>query len=81
MRKPNHKYTQQAQAEGSKWRVFVSPSTNYGYFEHEVMGEGGSLSFEGNMLVDYDGVYELPKNVIKALRLLDKTFDRFIIPE
>ena len=41
-----------------------------GYFEHEVLGDewGGGLWFEGKILVDYDGVFELPKEVIQALR-------------
>ena len=41
-----------------------------GYFEHEEYGDeyGGGLWFEGKNLVDYDGVFELPKEVIQALR-------------
>ena len=41
-----------------------------GYFEHEEYGDeyGGGLWFKGKNLVDYDGVFELPKEVIQALR-------------
>ncbi len=42
---------------------------NYGYFEHNELGDecGGGLWFEGDELVDYDGVFELPKEVREAL--------------
>ena len=41
-----------------------------GYFEHNELGDncGGGLWFEGLELIDYDGVYCLPKEVIQALR-------------
>ena len=43
-----------------------------GYFEHEVLGDNcaGELLFEGKNLIDYDGVFELPKEVIWAVRKL-----------
>lgn len=42
---------------------------NRGYFEHHKFGDNcaGELWFEGTELTDYDGVFELPKEVIKAL--------------
>ena len=41
-----------------------------GYFEHNELGDNcaGELLFEGKNLIDYDGVFELPKEVIQALR-------------
>ena len=41
-----------------------------GYFEHEVLGDNcaGELLFDGLSLIDYDGVFELPKEVVQALR-------------
>ena len=41
-----------------------------GYFEHNELGDnrGGGLWFDGLSLIDYDGVYCLPKEVIQALR-------------
>lgn len=41
-----------------------------GYFEHNEFGDNcaGELLFEGNDLTDYDGVFELPKEVIQAIR-------------
>ncbi len=49
-----------------------------GYFEHLIYGEdaGGGLWFEGKELVDYDGVYELPADVIAGIREL-----RFVVPK
>ena len=50
------------------WIEILSPTK--GYFEHEVEGDNcaGELLFDGNELVDYDGVIELPKEVIQAIR-------------
>ena len=44
-----------------------------GYFEHNELGDNcaGELLFEGNDLIDYDGVCELPKEVIHMLRDMD----------
>ena len=41
-----------------------------GYFEHNELGDNcaGELLFDGLRLIDYDGVFELPKEVIQALR-------------
>lgn len=49
------------------WMVEISPSTQYGYFENIVTGAGGGLWFDGPELVDYDGVFELPKDVVDML--------------
>jgi hypothetical protein len=74
-----HDFTQEAQA--GNWKVFVSPSTNYGYFENQVTETSGGIWFKGRMVTEYDGVFELPANVVKALRTLRKSFDKFILPE
>jgi len=75
----DHEYTQEAQV--GNWKVYVSPSTNYGYFENEITEKCGGLWFKGRMVTEYDGVYELPNSVVSALRKLKKTFDTFILPE
>lgn len=43
-----------------------------GYFEHNELGDNcaGELLFEGKNLIDYDGVFELPTDVIWAVRKL-----------
>ena len=63
----------------NKWTVTIT-SQKTGYFEHDIHGEGGSLEFKGKTVVDFDGVYELPKDVIQALRNLGYRFDEFILP-
>jgi len=42
---------------------------NRGSFEHLKYGEeiSGGLWFEGKELVDYDGVYNLPKEIVEEL--------------
>ena len=65
--------------------VFIDTSTSYGYFEYEVeqtekeiqmFGEQesiyveGGLWFDGNLLIDYDGIDELPEEVIKLIQEL-----------
>jgi hypothetical protein len=74
----DHNYTQKAQ-EGN-WMVFVSPSTNYGYFQNQITETEGGIWFKGNKVTEYDGTFELPANVVKALRKLHKTFDENILP-
>lgn len=63
----HHDYTLTLRVPGSKWEAKVSPSTDYGYFDHDVQGEGGGLWFEGKQLVDYDGRACLPREVAEAL--------------
>jgi len=43
-----------------------------GCFEHKHLGDevGGGLWFEGKELIDYDGVYSLPKEVAAKLKEL-----------
>ena len=60
-----HVYTEGL--EKGNWMVEISPTTQYGYFEDVVTGCGGGLWFEGRELVDYDGVFELPKDVVDML--------------
>lgn len=57
-------------AQVGKWAVHIDPEAAYGYFEHDVYGEGGGLWFEGKELSDYDGVGVLALGVIEAIRSL-----------
>lgn len=53
--------------------VEIDPEKHHGWFEHEEHGDeyGGGLWFDNDMnLTDYDGVFELPKEVIQAIRSL-----------
>ncbi len=55
---------------GQNYEIQISPSTNYGWFEHKELGDesGGGLWFDrGMFLIDYDGVYELPSEVKNSL--------------
>lgn len=63
--------------EHKQFTVEVDTQAKYGYFEHEIHGDGlgGGLWFEiddeGRLsLTDYDGVYELPKAVFDALLMM-----------
>jgi len=60
-------------------------SDGEGYFEHDKFGEelGGSLQFENCELVDFDGVLNLPKEVIEGIIKLGYTIkeDQFCIEE
>lgn len=52
--------------------VGIDPAANYGYWEHRDGSEGGGLWFDPAAisleLIDYDGAYALPSQVIDALR-------------
>lgn len=63
--KKSHNYTVDLTVKN--WEVKISPSTQYGYFENSKDGSGGGLWFEADTLVDYDGVFELPKIVADVL--------------
>lgn len=71
--------------EGSHWTVAIAHSVDHNsYFEWQGPDEqecSGILEFEGRMLVEYDGVYELPKNVCRILHQLGYTFDKYILPD
>jgi hypothetical protein len=71
--KYNKKYTVVEKDITYDCEVSVDTEESYGHFEvydvdyaYGYHAEGG-LWFEGNVLRDYDGVYELPKCVIKTL--------------
>lgn len=65
------------------YEIKIDPSATYGYFEHQLGGEGGlwfQMTDQDEMeLIDYDGVYQLPTQVTSALRkagyIVDETFD------
>lgn len=70
-----HVYTETL--EQGCWEVKISPTTQYGYFENVKTGGGGGLWFDGPELVDYDGVFELPKDVVDMLA--GAGYDVFIV--
>ena len=55
--------------ETKSFSIDIDSKAEYGYFEHDQLGDefGGGLWFEGKRLIDYDGVFELPQQVIKEL--------------
>ena len=57
------------------WLVEVDTAKQYGYFENQEHGGEGGLWFKDNELVDYDGVYEIPKQVIMALQSMNLNVD------
>lgn len=57
------------------WLVEVDTDRQYGYFENQERGGGGGLWFTNNELVDYDGVYEIPKQVVMALQSMNLNVD------
>lgn len=55
-----------------KFEIAIDKKEQYGYFEHDKFGDefGGGLWFVNNELEDFDGVYELPKEVIEGIEKL-----------
>jgi hypothetical protein len=53
----------------SKFTIYDTPRPNVKYFEHNTVGEdlAGRMWFEDDNLVDYDGVFSLPDDVIKQM--------------
>ena len=52
-----------------RFEVGIHDDRKHGWFEHNELGDecGGGLWFHDGALIDYDGVYELPREVIQAL--------------
>jgi hypothetical protein len=68
-------------AKVGNWEVSVDEKAMYGFMENVNSGSGGGLWFEkleGSEtldLTDFDGLYELPADVTKALRQMDINVD------
>ena len=61
-----------------KWVTYIAEDgegKHRGYFEHDDEGEGGGLWFIRKSLVDYDGVFVLPKGVKEAIVKLGFSVD------
>ena len=58
-----------------KYMVKIDSVAQYGFFENVIDGGEGGLWFEDNALVDYDGVFELPRHVIVAIAQLGFNVD------
>lgn len=59
------------------YTVLIDTVAKYGYFEHTELGEdrSGGLWFDDqNMLSDYDGVCELPKQVKESLIKVNRIY-------
>ena len=52
------------------YEVALNNNGDSGYFEHLEFGDmqSGGLWFDNGELYDYDGVYELPKEVVQELK-------------
>ena len=60
--------------ETNQFTIGIDASHRYGFFEDNELGEdnAGGLWFNENMkLIDYDGVFELPSEVIRKLTELN----------
>jgi hypothetical protein len=63
--------------EGSKCYVYVDSDNVPTTMEHEINGEIGDLWFEGKLLVDYDGCYEIPQDILTLLEKLEYDVSRY----
>jgi len=72
----NDEYNFTQKAREGKWGVFIDPVAERGYFEHDDFGEGGGLWFDGQELIDYDGVWALRAEVATAIRSLGYDVDK-----
>ena len=55
--------------ESKNFTIYQWDDPDYMLFEHNELGDecGGGLWFSGKELIDYDGVWMLPKEVYKLL--------------
>jgi hypothetical protein len=66
-------YNFDTDVSSANYEIKIDTEAEYGYFEHNTHGDeiAGGLWFEGLELIDYDGVFELPYEVIESLKLHD----------
>jgi hypothetical protein len=59
-------------AEDKKFTVEIDSAKQYGCFEHHTYGDemGGGLWFENKILIDFDGMMVLPKEVANLINKL-----------
>lgn len=71
------KYYFDIKVQAGEYTIEIDTVNKHGYFEHNELGDAsaGELSFEGAELIDYDGVFALPKSVCSALRQLGYKVD------
>jgi len=55
--------------ETKNYNLWFEQANDYVYFEHDKEGDNdaGGMWFNNKELVDYDGVFELPKEVIEYM--------------
>ena len=63
----------------SQW-IVVIVNKYHGYFQHTILPSEGTLTFQGKKVIDYDGVYELPHEVINKLEEMGYSFAKHILP-
>ena len=70
-------------AHRGKFTVEIDSKAEYGYFEHDTLGDecGGGLWFKDKTLIDADGTSSVPKSVIKCLRSLGYCVPRIFEPD
>ena len=62
------KYNFNLNLSTERYTIEIDTAASYGYFQNNQTGTEGGLWFDGMTLVDYDGVYDLPRAVGEALK-------------
>lgn len=77
------KYHFNLSTQSGKFDIQIDGEAQYGYFEHETLGDecGGGLWFKDNILYDADGTFEVPKDVVKGIRALGFFVPRVFEPD
>lgn len=70
-------YTFTLDISTANYEIKIDIEKQYGYFEHFSHGDevAGGLWFSGKELIDYDGVFELPEEVVDSLKLWGCIFE------
>jgi hypothetical protein len=63
-------YNFDSKIQVGKWDIQIDSKAQYGYTQDDNGDFDIGLWFENNSLVDYDGCYELPKQVIQGIETL-----------
>ena len=71
-------YNFDIKVDNGEYTIEIDTTEHYGCFEHNKLGDesAGGLWFDDNgVLVDYDGVFELPHSVVGSLKFMGFTLD------
>ena len=60
-----------ANIDSEHFKIRLADGNTRGWFEHKTLGDdcAGDLWFENSVLIDYEGIYLIPEEVLQSLEI------------